>query len=162
VEGLAAGKLNTKKLAAEEDCGWRGLYAISGEEVRITWAFFFAINRRRRMMSLGRWPDVSLETARDLATDARRKVRAGIDPIEDDRATRRRTPTFGKAADELIKVEDPRMEVAKIKGAMAATFERLPNPSSRFSSTRSTPPLSSTPSGRSGTQSLRQRHGSGD
>jgi hypothetical protein len=81
-----AGKLNTKKLAAlksgTKTADGGGLYAISDPKARITWGFLFTINRRRRLMSLGRWPDVSLATARELATDARRKVRSGIDPIE--------------------------------------------------------------------------------
>lgn len=45
--------------------------------------------------------------ARELATDARRKVRAGVDPIEDRKATRQKTPTFGEVAAELIKSKTP-------------------------------------------------------
>jgi Arm DNA-binding domain len=37
---------------------------------------------KRREMGLGRWPDVSIAEARDLAADARKKLRAGLDPIE--------------------------------------------------------------------------------
>ena len=101
------GRLNTKRLAAlkagTKTADGGGLYAISGPEGRVTWGFLFTINRRRRLMSLGQWPDVSLATARDLATDARRQVRAGIDPIEDRKAIKRKLPTFSEVADELIK-----------------------------------------------------------
>jgi integrase len=58
-------------------------------------------------MSLGQWPDLSLASARELATDARRKVRDGIDPIADRKAQKRKLPTFGEVADELIKSKTP-------------------------------------------------------
>jgi integrase len=106
-----AGKLNTKKLAAlkagSKTADGGGLYAISNPEGRITWGFLFTINRRRRLMSLGQWPDVPLATARELATDARRKVHAGIDPIEDRKAEKRQVPTFNEVADELIRSKTP-------------------------------------------------------
>jgi Arm DNA-binding domain len=105
------GKLNAKKLAtlkpSTKTADGGGLYAISGPEGRITWGFLFTINRRRRLMSLGRWPDVPLAAARELATDARRKVRAGIDPIEDRKAEKRQAPTFNEVADELIRSKTP-------------------------------------------------------
>jgi integrase len=111
VEGGVAGKLNTKKLAAlkprTKTADGGGLYAISDPKARITWGFLFTINRRRRLMSLGRFPDVSLATARELATDARRKVRSGIDPIEDRKAEKRNVPTFSEVADELVRSKTP-------------------------------------------------------
>jgi integrase len=105
------GKLNSKKLATlkpgTKTADGGGLYAISGPEGRITWGFLFTINRRRRLMSLGRWPDVPLATAREMATDARRKVHAGIDPIDDRKAEKRQVPTFNEVADELIRSKTP-------------------------------------------------------
>jgi hypothetical protein len=106
-----AGKLNARKLATlkagTKTADGGGLYAICGAGGRVTWGFLFTINRRRRLMSLGQWPDVSLAAARELATDARRKVRSGIDPIEDRKAAKQRTPTFGEVADELIRSKTP-------------------------------------------------------
>jgi integrase len=106
-----AGKLNTKKLATlkrgTKTADGGGLYAISDPRGRITLGFLFTINRRRRLMSLGRWPDVSLATARELAADGRRKVRAGIDPIDDRKAEKRQAPTFNEVADELIRSKTP-------------------------------------------------------
>jgi integrase len=105
------GKLNTKKLAilkgGAKIADGGGLYAFSDHEGRVTWNFLFTINRHRRLMSLGKFPDVSLAAARDLATDARRKVRAGVDPIEDRKTARRRTSTFGEVAEELIRSKTP-------------------------------------------------------
>jgi integrase len=48
-----------------------------------------------------------LAAARELATDARRKVRSGIDPIEDRKAAKQKTPTFSEVADELIRSKTP-------------------------------------------------------
>jgi integrase len=106
-----AGKLSARKLAAlkagTKTADGGGLYAVSGPDGRVTWGFLFTINRRRRLMSLGQSPDVSLASARELATDARRKVWSGIDPIEDRKAAKQRTPTFGEVADELIRSKAP-------------------------------------------------------
>jgi integrase len=111
VEWTLVGKLNSKKLAAlkvgTKTADGGGLYAISGRDGRVNWGFLFTINRRRRLMSLGQWPDVPLGIARELATDARRKVRAGVDPIEDRKATRQKTPRFSEVAEELIKSKTP-------------------------------------------------------
>ena len=108
---MMAGKLNARKLATlkagTKTADGGGLYAISSAEGRVAWGFLFTINRRRRLMSLGHWPDVSLAVARELATDARRKVRSGIDPIEDRKVAKKRTPTFGGVADELIRSKAP-------------------------------------------------------
>jgi integrase len=113
------GKLNSKKLATlkpgTKTADGGGLYAISGLEGRITWGFLFTINRRRRLMSLGPWPDVPLATARERATDARRKVHAGIDPIEDRKAEKRQVPTFNEVADELIRSKTPAWKSTRSK-----------------------------------------------
>jgi integrase len=106
-----AGKLNARKLATlkagTKTADGGGLYAISDLKGRVTWGFLFTIHRGRRLMSLGQWPDVSLAAARELATDARRKVRSGIDPIEDRKAAKQRAPAFGEVADELIRSKTP-------------------------------------------------------
>ena len=46
------------------------------------WILRFVIGGKRREMGLGRWPEVSIAEARDLAIDARRQVRSGTDPVE--------------------------------------------------------------------------------
>ena len=106
-----AGKLNARKLATlkagTKTADGGGLYAICDRNSRVSWGFLFTINRGRRLMSLGPWPDVSLAAARELATDARRKVRSGIDPIEDRKAAKQRMPTFSEVADELIRSKTP-------------------------------------------------------
>jgi integrase len=105
------GKLNSRRLATlkagAKTADGGGLYALSSSDGQITWAFLFTINHRRRQMSLGQFPDISLTNAREIATDARRKVRAGVDPIEDRKATRKRTSIFSAVANELIKSKAP-------------------------------------------------------
>lgn len=64
----------------------------------------FTRNGRRREMGLGSVADVSLAEAREAATEARKAVLAGGDPIEARRAMAARPaiPSFGGFADELV------------------------------------------------------------
>lgn len=67
-----------------------GLYLQVTESGLKTWVYRFMLNGRRRDMGLGRAGnrDVTLAQARDKAADARRLVKAGIDPIEAAKAER--------------------------------------------------------------------------
>lgn len=69
----------------------QGLWLIKRNKVHGKWILRFVIKGRRREMGLGRWPDVSIAEARERASDARRSVRDGIDPI-DERRTQRLAP----------------------------------------------------------------------
>lgn len=53
-----------------------------------SWVLRIVIGAKRRDMGLGGFPDVTLASAREAAREARAKVRAGIDPIEEARAAR--------------------------------------------------------------------------
>jgi integrase len=86
-----------------------GLYLVVKPGGGRAWVFMWKIAGKRREMGLGRWPDVSLSDARELADAARRQVAKGIDPIEHRReeAERRAAkplgrPTFGEVADRYI------------------------------------------------------------
>jgi integrase len=46
------------------------------------WIFRFAMRGKTRDMGLGSYPDITLARARELATECRRALAAGIDPIE--------------------------------------------------------------------------------
>jgi len=159
------GKLNTKKLATlkagTKTADGGGLYAISGPDGRVTWGFLFTINRRRRLMSLGKWPDVSLATARDLATDARRKVRAGI-AIEHRKAATKRVPTFAEVADELIRSKMPAWKSPRSKDQWRQRLNDYAKPLRALPIDKiDTQRQSSAFSGPFGTKSPRQRRGSG-
>jgi Phage integrase central domain/Arm DNA-binding domain/Phage integrase family len=58
-----------------------GLYLQVTKELSRSWVYRFEMNQRERWMGLGPAHDITLEEARDGARDARKKVRAGIDPI---------------------------------------------------------------------------------
>jgi hypothetical protein len=71
------------------------------------WRLDFSFERRRLTMSFGPYPEVSLQEARELREAARRKLRHGLNPIDERKAVRvaaqvMRANTFGLVADELI------------------------------------------------------------
>lgn len=61
-----------------------------------SWIFGFAFGGRERFMGLGPAPEVSLKEARNLASEARRLLRSGTNPLAEKRAAKAaaRTPTF--------------------------------------------------------------------
>jgi integrase len=65
-----------------------GLYLHVSSAGAKSWIFRWKRDNRSRDMGLGPAVDVSLAEARELATDARRTVRQGGDPIEEKRARR--------------------------------------------------------------------------
>lgn len=60
-----------------------GLYLNISRGGSKSWAFIWTLNKKRREMGLGPFRDVSLAMARELAEDCRRKVRDGLDPIQE-------------------------------------------------------------------------------
>ncbi len=67
-----------------------------------SWVFMYVIAGRQREMGLGPARDVSLVEARDLASQHRRSIRAGQDPLELRKASAPK-PTFSVFAEEHIK-----------------------------------------------------------
>lgn len=65
-----------------------GLYLLIGEGGRHGWRFDYRIGGKRKTVSLGVYPEVSLANARDRREEARRQVAAGIDPSEQRKATK--------------------------------------------------------------------------
>lgn len=85
---LAAVEVPKKKPGLHPD-GW-GLYLRVAETGTRSWIFRYRIDGRRtpRDMGLGRWPDVSLQDAREKARQLRLAKRDGVDPIDAARAQR--------------------------------------------------------------------------
>lgn len=86
-----------------------GLYFQITQKGSRSWALRFKLHGKPRQMGLGSFPAISLATARDLARDARGKVKQGIDPIKDRddvaaeaKAVAANSITFEKAATEFI------------------------------------------------------------
>lgn len=71
-----------------------GLYAlISPTTGAPAWKFNYTLNGKQKTLSLGRWPAVSLHTARDLRDQAQRALAEGRDPaVEKQERKRARTP----------------------------------------------------------------------
>lgn len=75
-----------------------------------SWILRYTFGGRERWAGLGPYPDVSLEEAREAATDLRKKVRSGTDPIDEKReraaaarANSAKAVTFDWCAHEYIK-----------------------------------------------------------
>jgi integrase len=68
-----------------------------------SWYLRFQLNGKRRDMALGSMADVSLAEARTKAAEARKLVRAGIDPIEHRKVEEAVIPTFTSAAAQYIR-----------------------------------------------------------
>lgn len=82
-----------------------GLYLVIDPSGARRWLFLFRWQGKLKEMGLGGVSTVSLAEARDKAADARKQVKAGINPIEAKReaeAAAEAGKTFGQFADELV------------------------------------------------------------
>lgn len=85
-----------------------------------SWILRMTVGSKRRDMGLGGYPDVTLAQAREDARQARAKVRAGIDPIEEARANTSKLKasqaaalTFEQCAEAYIKSQEPKWNSPK-------------------------------------------------
>jgi integrase len=78
-----------------------GLYLVVEPSGSASWSLNIQVNGRRRDIGLGGLRDVSLSRARELATEARSKLKSGIDVVTERKATRyadKSALTFEQAA----------------------------------------------------------------
>ena len=85
-------QLKAKNLAEGKYADGQGLWLVKPERAKGKWVLRLVVDGKRREMGLGRWPDVSIAEARDLAAEARKKLRAGSDPIEVRAKAKKRKP----------------------------------------------------------------------
>lgn len=85
-----------------------------------SWILRVMVGGKRRDMGLGGYPDVTLAGAKESAREARKKIKAGIDPIEDAKAkrsalyaARAASMTFSDAAKAFIAVKEPEWKNGK-------------------------------------------------
>ena len=78
-----------KALPKGQHCDGKGLYLEKTSSDQGKWVYRFTLNRKQHRMGLGRYPDVSLQEARNTADKARALVRAGVNPILQRQAKRR-------------------------------------------------------------------------
>ena len=75
--------MQTKKAPAGKYADGQGLWLCKRSKDAGKWIVRLVIQGKRREMGLGPWPDVSISEARERAAEARKKLRDGIDPIEE-------------------------------------------------------------------------------
>jgi integrase len=111
--GKAVKKLSARSAATIVEPGRHsdgdGLYLNVTPSGARSWLFMWKWDGKRREMGLGSAAGVSLARARELASECRAQVAAGVDPIEARDAAagiKREKPTFGAVADALIAAKE--------------------------------------------------------
>jgi integrase len=91
------------------------------------WVLRFFWQGAAREMGLGSYPEISLAEARERATAGRKLARSGVDPIAE-RKHRRRVPSFGELADEVVTEQSKGFRNEKHKAQWAMTLTRYAAP----------------------------------
>lgn len=99
----------------------RGLFLYVKASGSRSWILRYQVQGRRRDLGLGPYPDVSLAMARDRASEARRQIAEGEDPIT--RKQQAKPKTFREAALELINSKRTGWKNAKHAAQWTATLE---------------------------------------
>ncbi len=122
------GKLNPKQVENLTDPGTYedgdGLRLVIKKTGRKYWVMRFQLNGKRRDMSLGAYPDVSLKTARSKTAIHRERITNGLDPISEREANREaeraaaetltaKQTTFDNVATDYIAAHRPGWKNAK-------------------------------------------------
>ncbi len=90
-------------LASKKHHDGEGLY-FDKKKRGASWIYKFQLNGRSREMGLGKYPDVPLSKARELAAKARGMKAEGKDPVAERTAVRRKGVSFEEAAREYWSV----------------------------------------------------------
>lgn len=123
-------KLSARKVATAKPGKYgdgNNLYLVVSEGGSRKWILRFNWRGRPREMGLGSASSVSLAEARDRATDAKRKLSNGINPI-DDRRREKGVPTFGEMADQVVKTLSSGFRNAKHRAQWKMTLEVYAGP----------------------------------
>lgn len=99
----------------------RGLFLYVKPSGARSWVLRYQVQGRRRDLGLGPFPDVSLAMARDRASEARRLIAEGEDPIS--KKQQAKPKTFKDAALELIESKRPGWKSAKHAAQWTSTLE---------------------------------------
>jgi integrase len=83
--------MKAKNLGKGKYADGQGLWLVKARKDGGKWILRIVVDGKRREMGLGRWPDVSIAEARESASEARKKLRGGVDPIQERRAQKLRT-----------------------------------------------------------------------
>lgn len=107
-----------------------GLYLrVNGTDSK-SWIYRYRANGKLRDMGLGSYPAIKLASARALADEQRRKLKAGVDPIEARRAalTVAETITFAEAAKAYIAAHEPAWNGPRYAGQWRKMLKRYAEP----------------------------------
>jgi integrase len=121
VNKLSARTVATLTTAGRHSDGG-GLYLNVTPSGARSWIFMWKLHGKRREMGLGNARDVSLAKARELASEARKQIIEGIDPLALKNASKPRLMTFGEAADALIESKGSEWRNAKHKAQWEMTL----------------------------------------
>ncbi|WP_146347962.1 tyrosine-type recombinase/integrase [Phaeobacter marinintestinus] len=116
---LSAQKVKAAKPGRHGD--GRGLFLYVKPSGARSWVLRYQVQGRRRDLGLGPYPDVSLAMARERASEARRLIVMGDDPIT--KKQQAKPKTFRDAALELIESKRPGWKNAKHAAQWTSTLE---------------------------------------
>jgi integrase len=118
---LTARKVETAKPGVHLD--GQGLRLIVGATGGRKWVFRFMRRGRSQEMGLG-GANVSLAVARERASDARRRLAAGQNPLDAARLAKVGRPTFGQCADDFLAAKEAEWRSAKHRAQWAMTLRK--------------------------------------
>jgi hypothetical protein len=88
-----------------------GLFLYAKPNGTALWRLKFMLGGKEKLISLGRFPDVTLKMARDKAIDARRTIDGGVNPAEERRTERvAYGDTFKILAEEWLRIKTLKAE----------------------------------------------------
>lgn len=128
-------KSRAKKVGLHAVGGVTGLYLQVSPTGAASWILRVTVGDRRRDIGLGGFPTVTLEGARNRAREARDKIRDGVDPVEERRATRAALVakragalTFDQCAEKYIGAHEAGWKNAKHGAQWRATLATYASP----------------------------------
>jgi len=74
-------QMKARNLGPGKHFDGQGLMLVKSRKDAGKWLLRLSVAGRRREMGLGRWPDVSIAEARESASNARKELRGGTDPV---------------------------------------------------------------------------------
>jgi integrase len=106
----------------------RGLYLLVSPAGNKIWRFKYRFGQLEKLLTLGRYPELGLVTARELADGARRLIRSGKDPAVEARNEKMRRAdaakvTFRKVSEEWLTDQEPVWSLSNAK-RVRNRFER--------------------------------------
>jgi integrase len=105
-----------------------GLTLVLADGGRGKWVLRYFVGGKRRELGLGGYPAVSLAEARTKASDARRLVRDGQDPVDARKVETEKVPTFAECAARYIEAQAPGWSNAKHAAQWTSTLDTYARP----------------------------------